>query len=394
MALASALDAAAAAEDQVSKVDKYRELVDSAVRSGDKKARLLAIARHAIENTVVGTVARPVCEYLASQVAEHVVDYDDLDPIGEALLEVLGPQGQAMAVADYTLRRALFDLYAANEDFEPAATVLSKCVSVPVAQRAATFAEIAQAFLMADNAGAAEMALRQVAELMADEDAVDKATQLRYRACRAQVADLQRNYKQAAATYSSLSQLEGDVKQAELEVFLDRAAVCAILDRAGPQRQRILNKIYRDPRAADLPSFVMLEKMCRQQLVRKEEADEFRATLRPHHLASVGDGSTVFDRAVREHNVLAASLVFTAISFSSLGDLLEVDAAAAEKYAARMVEEGRLQATIDQVQGVLEFGTGTADELSAWDTSLADLFGALTTAVDAISTAHPHLVDC
>lgn len=343
-----------------------------------------------MHNTIVGTVAKPVCEYMAKSVAEGVKEFDELDPIGEALLAVFRPHGQPLALADYTLRRALFDLYCANNDFEPAASTLSMSISIPAEQQARSQAEIAQCYLLDGDAGSAEMALRKVAEIMgASEDDLDKETMLRYRACRAQVADLSRNYQQAAQMYSSLSQLEGDVKQAELELFLENASTCAILDRAGPQRQRLLAKIYRDPRSERLPSFTMLEKMCRQRLVSTDEADAFRSGLQKHHLAGTSDGGTVFDRAVREHNILSASLVYTNITFASLATLLGVDAAAAEVAAARMVEDGRLEASIDQLNGLLEFASGAADELVGWDTSLMGLFGAVTDAVDAISAEHP-----
>lgn len=343
-----------------------------------------------LNNTIIGTVARPVCEHLAKAVAETVKDFDDLDPIGEAVLEVFRPHGQPLAVADYTLRRALFDLYCANEDFESAATILSKAISIPAELQARSLVEIAQCYLLDEDAGSAEISLRKVAEIMgASEEELDKETMLRYRACRAQVSDLSRNYQQAAQMFSALSQLEGDVVSSELESFLERAATCAILDRAGPQRQRLLNKIYRDPRSERLPSYTMLEKMCRQRIVSTQEAEVFRSGLQKHHLASTTDGGTVFDRAVREHNILAASIVYTNVSFASLATLLGVDAAAAEVAAARMVEEGRLEASIDQLNGLVEFASGAADELVGWDASLMGLFGAVTEAVDAICAEHP-----
>lgn len=336
----------------------------------------------------MGTVGRPVAEYAARSVAESIKDYDDLDPVGLMLVGLFKDGGPALADADFAIRKALFDLYAANTDFESAASTLSSCIAVPAPLEARTYADVAQAFIFADDLGHAEATIRKVKDM----DGESKTTQLRVRACRAQIADLQRSYHQAASRYASLAQEEGEVEQDELKLFLDRAATCAILDRAGPQRQQLLNKIYRDTRSAELPSFVMLEKMCKQRLIRTAEAEAFRSTLRPHHLASVAGGGTVFDRAVREHNVLAASLVYSSVSFASLGDLLGLAAEEAERVAARMVEEGRLEATIDQMAGILEFGAGRSDELAAWDSSLMGLFGSVMAAVDAIGGTHAHLV--
>lgn len=70
----------------------------------------------------------------------------------------------------------------------------------------------------------------------------------------------------------------------------------------------------------------------------------FGQQLRPHQMALLGDGTTVLARAVIEHNLAAASRLYTNIYFSELGTLLGVPEAQAEAIAARMVQEDRLQA--------------------------------------------------
>ena len=77
--------------------------------------------------------------------------------------------------------------------------------------------------------------------------------------------------------------------------------------------------------------------------------DTFSETLQPHQIATLADGSTVLDRAVTEHNLLSASKLYKNISFSELGSLLGIDANKAEKVAARMITEERMQGSIDQV---------------------------------------------
>ena len=72
---------------------------------------------------------------------------------------------------------------------------------------------------------------------------------------------------------------------------------------------------------------------------------QFSRRLRPHQLATLADGSTVLARAVIEHNLAAASRAYTNIYFSELGTLLGVSPLQAETTAARMVQEGRLQAS-------------------------------------------------
>jgi COP9 signalosome complex subunit 4 len=356
----------------------------------DTACSLDPLLRAALSNAVVGTVGRAVSEYASRSAQSAVKDLEELETVGEMLVGLFKPFGQPLAVADFGIRKCMFDAYCDAAMFEEAARTMNTAIALPKDQEARILTEIAQCFLNAEDSGKAEITLRRVTDLIGERE-LDKETMLRHKACRAQIADLRRNYQQAAALYSSLSQLEGDVVQSDLDMFLDKAAVCAILDRAGPQRQRLLTKIYRDPRAEVLPSFVMLEKMCRQRLVRSAEVEAFRGSLQAHHLANLGDGTTVLDRAVREHNIFAASVLYSSISFKSLGELLQVDAASAEKIAARMIEDGRLEAVIDQIEGFVDFGSGTSDELAGWDHSLKELFGSVATAVDSIQTAHPSL---
>ena len=78
------------------------------------------------------------------------------------------------------------------------------------------------------------------------------------------------------------------------------------------------------------------------------QVEAFAATLATHQKATLEDGSTVLDRAVIEHNMLATSKLYANISFDQLGLLLGIDAAKAERMAASMLMEKRLNGFIDQ----------------------------------------------
>ena len=67
-------------------------------------------------------------------------------------------------------------------------------------------------------------------------------------------------------------------------------------------------------------------------------------------MATLADGSTVLDRAVMDHNLQSASKLYKNISFVELGSLLGIEATKAEKVAARMITEERMQGSIDQVR--------------------------------------------
>ena len=74
-----------------------------------------------------------------------------------------------------------------------------------------------------------------------------------------------------------------------------------------------------------------------------EQVEQFSRQLRPHQMAMLPDGTTVLARAVIEHNLAAASRLYTCIYFDQLGALLGVPESAAETTAARMVQEDRLK---------------------------------------------------
>jgi COP9 signalosome complex subunit 4 len=118
-------------------------------------------------------------------------------------------------------------------------------------------------------------------------------------------------------------------------------------------------------------------------ILRSAEIKEFERTLKPHQLAKVSISSndrlasssnddsynddnepatstrtgpsTVLDRAVMEHNLLASSKVYNNITFRGLGALLDLTPGAAENMARKMIEQGRLRGTIDQVDKLIWF---------------------------------------
>lgn len=96
------------------------------------------------------------------------------------------------------------------------------------------------------------------------------------------------------------------------------------------------------------------------RLLTTSEVNEFAKSLRPHQLAPLpGDNNvqqvTVLSNAVLEHNLAAASQVYRNIAFDELGKLLGVDGLEAERYAANMIEQGRMQGWIDQPEGIIYF---------------------------------------
>lgn len=70
--------------------------------------------------------------------------------------------------------------------------------------------------------------------------------------------------------------------------------------------------------------------------------ETFSQGLKEHQKAITGDGTTVLQKAVIEHNLLAASRLYNNIYFTELGQLLGVPQEKAERIASRMIAEKRL----------------------------------------------------
>jgi COP9 signalosome complex subunit 4 len=186
---------------------------------------------------------------------------------------------------------------------------------------------------------------------------------------------------EAALRYYELSQTEpgrelsnGKVYgEADLSAALTNAITCAILAAAGPQRARVLATLYKDERCSKLAIFPMMEKVYLERILRKAEVDAFSLTLKPHQLAAGGgDGLTVLTRAVSEHNLLSASKLYNNITVQELGSLLGVDAEQAERTAAKMISEGRMRGTIDQVERIINFEDAgdAAAVVAQWDSQI------------------------
>src|SRR5690242_10588619 len=93
-------------------------------------------------------------------------------------------------------------------------------------------------------------------------------------------------------------------------ILRNAAITCAVLAGAGPQRSRMLATLYKDERVQRLPHFSILEKMYLDRVLRPNEVKGFAETLKDHQKARLADGTTVLDRAVIEHNLLSASMIY------------------------------------------------------------------------------------
>lgn len=232
-------------------------------------------------------------------------------------------------------------------------------------QKAEKYVKIAELYLEDDDPVSADANCTRAAMVIHE---ADVPLQLRYRVCHARILDSKRKFLDAASKYCDLSQqtFGGQVCEGDLVQLLKCAVTCAILAPAGPQRSRILASLCKDERIRNVDHFEILHKMFMERLIKASEVQKFEKSLLPHQKAVMADGQTVLERAVLQHNVLAASRVYKNMHLPELGHLLEVTAERAEKVAAKMISEQRLEGYIDQQSGLIHFH-GDDEHLQQWD---------------------------
>jgi COP9 signalosome complex subunit 4 len=276
--------------------------------------------------------------------------------------------------ADNTLRRTLFEHLVSLEDYAGAARILAGMrmedngvYSMTAAEKTDIYVKIAECFLAEDEIAESDAAVNKAGVTVEQIPHKEQHTALilRYKSTYAQVLDKNRKFLAAASRYHELSQSATDLIDADdLLNLLGRAATCAILAPSGPQRQRVLGHIANDTRLTaldSLPAFAthssILKKMYTHQVIRPGELTQFEASLVPHQKAVMGDGLTIMERGVVEHNMIAVANLYESIYVIELAHILGVPERKAESIAASMIMDGSLQGSIDQVEGLLEFET-------------------------------------
>mmetsp|Transcript_23077 Transcript_23077/g.65008 ORF Transcript_23077/g.65008 Transcript_23077/m.65008 type:complete len:405 (-) Transcript_23077:67-1281(-) len=356
--------------DASARLEKFSELVKSLVGSHDiPQLKDLADCMLA-EETQFALFARPVLQQVAEQMEK--LKNTELRELGLHILDKLRGRVVSFEEEDFLIRELLSDVFQAEGDWSEAAKCLAainletgtRC-RTPL-QKAEKYVKIAELYLEDDDAVAADTFCTRAAMVM--HEVQDIPLQLRFRVCHARILDSKRKFLDAASKYCDLSQqtFGGQIATVDLLQLLKASVTCAILAPAGPQRSRILALLCKDERIRSVEHFEILHKMFMDRLIRGSEVKMFEESLLPHQKASLPDGQTVLEKAVLQHNVLAASRVYKNMLLPDLGLLLEVPAERAEKIAAKMIAERRLNGYIDQRSGIIHFDAGD-ENLQQWD---------------------------
>mmetsp|Transcript_8407 Transcript_8407/g.15869 ORF Transcript_8407/g.15869 Transcript_8407/m.15869 type:complete len:421 (-) Transcript_8407:85-1347(-) len=221
---------------------------------------------------------------------------------------------------------------------------------------------------------------------------------LRYKSTYARVLDANRKFLAASGRYYDLSvlgRLTDIIDSDDLLEFFGRAVTCAILAPSSSHRKRILGMLYNDGRLSQLDTIghfaghsTILTKMYMEQIIRRDhDIMTFENSLADHQKAVMGDGLTIVQRALIEHNMVAVSRIYSNITLSSLAVLLSLSPKKTEKVACKMILDGSLVASIDQVEGMLYFDRNEekrGEKLLEWDLAIGSFCSQINLVVDFI----------
>ncbi|RXG73800.1 COP9 signalosome complex subunit 4, partial [Armadillidium vulgare] len=293
-----------------------------------------------------------------------------------------------------SIRQHLADIYEREGQWREAAEVLT---GIPletgqkqytVDYKLETYLKIARLYLEDDDPVQGEAYINRASILQAESK--NEQLQIYYKVCYARVLDYRRKFIEAAQRYNELS-YKPIIHEDERMEALKKALICTVLASAGQQRSRMLGTLFKDERCQNLPCYNILEKMHLDRIIKHDELTEFASMLQPHQRATIADvSSTILDRAVTEHNLLAASKLYNNITFNELGSLLQITSASAEKIASQMITEGRMKGYIDQIDGILYFEGREA--LPQWDKQIQSLCFQVNTIIECIHSAYPEWV--
>ncbi|KAF4552357.1 COP9 signalosome complex subunit 4-like protein [Elsinoe fawcettii] len=378
----------------------YTELLDRMLTEipHDRIATELVAYCRAILSESVGIVtSRSLMNNFVTKL-RSIPDADTRIAVGTQVLDVLAPKVVSFEEQDTAIKLILADAYESTEDFSSSAKVLQTITldssqrSVSDDDKAATWIRITRCYLEEDDPTSALTYLNRIKNVI--HAVTSTATRLQFQLSQARISDSQRNFADASRTYYAISQ-EAIIDEDERLQALSAAVTCAVLTPAGPVRVQQLSRLFRDERAGQIPEYGILEKIFLDRVLGKEEVAGFAEKLSPHQLALTSDGSTVLDKAVLEHNLLAASRLYRNIGTEQLGGMLGVDGEKAEVYAAQMIEQGRLKGWIDQIEGLIYFegeGSGRttgAGDRGVWDENVRRLAEEVEKVTTMIQGAEP-----
>mmetsp|Transcript_39209 Transcript_39209/g.64157 ORF Transcript_39209/g.64157 Transcript_39209/m.64157 type:complete len:423 (-) Transcript_39209:141-1409(-) len=348
--------------------------------------------------------SKPLLLFLAKRLESIEEDFNDqLLEVCKLFIERVRPKYTYYAQSLLLVCKLLAELYQADEDWTNAGRVMASIDpddqhfwddnTFDIAKRCEWRIETAEFFLQNEDNTSATKHIQKCRKLMRDiplsKAKVKQQLGLRYKSCYSRILDSERKFLAAAVNYLEIAQIDTnlfdatEVNPADLLKSLENAVTCAILAPAGGPRTRVLAMLHRDERSRNLKNNKVLEKMHKNMILSNKDQEDFSKQLADHHQATLAGGLTVLQKAVYEHNMLAAAQLYKNIRIEELAKLLGVTLVQAEDLARIMIQENRLHATIDQVDGVIEFDNDSSI-LNSWDANISESLQSVNDIVDMV----------
>lgn len=394
---------------QQNKPSGYNQLLQQIISSSPPQrlsSDLAAFIDSVLGESLGIVTARPLLGSFV-EALKIVVNRETKIEAGQRALQALQPRVVSFEEQDASIREILADAYQEQEDYIDAAKVLegiqlnSSQRKISDDERVKTWIRICRLYLEEDDTTSAETYLNRAKTLLYKVE--DPEVNLMFQLSQARILDARRKFLEASQAYHTFS-FSAILDEEERTRALSSAIICAVLAPAGPQRSRMLAKLYKDERAPQVEEYGILEKMFLDRLLSPTEVSKFADKLQPHQLAQTADGSTVLAKAVIEHNLLGASRLYDNIATDELGVLLDLSAEKAEEYAARMLEQGRLTGRIDQIDGIIFFDGGegsgektragqadrvTGGDMKKWDSNVQGLAEEVERVTSLLQSQYP-----
>ncbi|KAF1806836.1 hypothetical protein V8B55DRAFT_1348032 [Mucor lusitanicus] len=361
---------------QKEKLDAFRSILNDILSYTNQEQQLQDYIEAVLDEQVGLVIARQLLAEFIGLFQDKITDRKTQKQLLLFAIERAQPRAVSFEESLSQLREQLASVYEEEDDYLEAAKTLQG-IPLDSGHRAISddyklqvYIRIVRLLLEEDEAVQAESYLNRAALLIPNSN--DPLLNLTFKLSQARILDAKRRFLEACSKYHELSYVS-QVEEDERILCLTAAVQCAVLAGAGPQRSRSLATLYKDERTHHLPSFSILEKTYLERVIRPNEVSEFAASLKPHHLARLADNTTVFDRAMIEHNLLSASKIYNNIAVNELAVLLNVSPEQAEQVASRMISENRMVGSIDQLEQLISFESGGAarEEASADDNAIS-----------------------
>jgi len=390
---------------------KYEELIKNTLKGKDLNL-IVKIAEHLVRvegsNQHGRTYVTPeALKFLIAQLGridneEVKFDLEALDPVVKQIVDIIKEKAEDFPYAYMKAIDLLATVYQSEgeENFKKAALVLSsfkfdaynRQLNATAAEKVAWYVNTAEFWLAVDDSCSASQHIKRAFQHINDVKSDPKLV-FRFKTCYARVLDSERKFLDASMRYIELAQTGASIaSENDLKLTLEFAVTCAILAPPNPSRSRVLALLMSDERAPNLRNYNLLEKMFKERIVRNNEVEVFQKMLQTHQNAGTSTGRTVLQNSIIEHNMFAASKMYNNITFSELGSLLGIKAPEAEQLASQMIEQGRMKATIDQVDGIIEFESAT-DNLHIWDNQIQAVCAQVNDVLENITRKHPQYKD-